>query len=181
MKRLGSIVVGILVLANATTAACEEPFFEDLAAIYRTVLVDSMPDLKGKPFSMALGKEMKQGASLQKLPTKLWSQVASDLAERGVDSSGYVSADRVEVRKGAAFVSGTETRIRVWTIVGLEWQGGDRVKVSKMMLKDGLDGQHYTAVLEKKAGVWVIVSRINQGVAMIGQQVAHANAGSASG
>jgi hypothetical protein len=103
--------------------------------------------------------------------------LSAKLKEQGTDLSGYVSADRLEIRKGAAYESGTQIRLTVWSITGIEWLGDSRIMVSKRMFRDGLNGQFYTAVLEHIDGRWVVKARTNQGIAHFGQPSGAANGG----
>lgn len=172
-----AVALTILLAVHCLPISGDEAFFRQLDEIYITVLADSMPKLQGQAFSISIFRGGFTPETHQPIPDRLWRKLSAKLKEQGIDITGYVSAERVQIRNGTAYESGTQRRLTVWSITGIEWLGDSRIMVSKRMFRDGLTGQFYTAVLEHTDGRWVVKARTNQGVAHFGQPLGAANSG----
>ncbi len=140
-------------------------FFERFEDACLVVLEDAIPGgLKGA-FSVAISRDSLQPDNFHPMPPRMWERLSARLKAKGADVSGYVPADKVRVRKGAAYEAGTDRAVTVWCIAGISWLGDHRLRITQQRFRNGLDGGMHTAVLEFVDGAWVVVARTHQGMA----------------
>lgn len=145
----------------------EDAFFRRFEDACLVVLEDAIPGgLKGS-FSVAISRDSFQPDNFHPMPLSMWERLSARLKAKGADVSGYVPADKVRVRKGAAYEAGTDRRLNVWFIAGVSWLGDHRLRITQQRFRNGLDGDMHTAVLEFREGVWVIVARTHRGMASV--------------
>ena len=107
---------------------------------------------------------VKDDVNFVPMPEGLWKRLKLILAEKQVDVSRFVPADRIVwVQADSKFVDKvTGKDAWIYSIGGVTWHGTDRLYVSESMSHGSLAGGGSTLVLSKKDGRWTIVERTEE-------------------
>ena len=141
-----------------------ESIFTEFEEVYLAVFADTVHDHKDADRVLSVAMAVKDDVGFVPMPESLWKRLKLILAEKQVDVSRFVPADRIVwVKSDSKFVdkvSGKDAWI--YYIDGITWHGADRLYVSESMSHGNLAGGGSTLVLSKKDGRWTIVDRTEE-------------------
>lgn len=139
-----------------------DDFFRELEEVYLAVFADVIDDDEGnnRVFCVAMG--LNSGGDPVRMPKRLWKRLVRILRSKGVDVSEFVPADEViwNEKKMQFTHTASEKEPWVYSVLGIDWHGGNCLHVSQCKSHGALTAGGSTLVLAKRRNKWVVIDRV---------------------